>query len=122
MKTLRVQELSDGRNDERARHLLMLVGLEDGMDRFPAEISGGQQQRVAIARSLAKRPRLLLGDELTGNLDTETSNTVMEVLVKACEAEGITCVFVTHDESLVEYATRVVRLDSGIILSDEIVG
>ena len=119
---LLIQELADGRNEERARHLLKLVGLEDEMDRFPAEISGGQQQRVAIARSLAKRPRLLLGDELTGNLDPATSNTVMEVLVKACEAEGITCVFVTHDESLVEYATRVVRLDSGIILSDEIVG
>ncbi|MBN54846.1 MAG: hypothetical protein CMA79_00155 [Euryarchaeota archaeon] len=119
---LLIQELADGRNEERARHLLKLVGLEDEVDRFPAEISGGQQQRVAIARSLAKRPRLLLGDELTGNLDTQTSNTVMEVLVKACEAEGITCVFVTHDESLVEYATRVVRLDSGIILSDEIVG
>ena len=119
---LLIQELADGRDEERARNLLKLVGLEEEMDRFPAEISGGQQQRVAIARSLAKRPRLLLGDELTGNLDTETSNTVMEVLVKACEAEGITCVFVTHDESLVEYATRVVRLDSGIILSDEIVG
>ena len=119
---LLIQELADGRDEQRARHLLKLVGLEDEVDRFPAEISGGQQQRVAIARSLAKRPRLLLGDELTGNLDTETSNTVMEVLVKACEAEGITCVFVTHDESLVEYATRVVRLDSGIILSDEIVG
>ncbi len=119
---LLIQELADGRDEERARNLLKLVGLEDEVDRFPAEISGGQQQRVAIARSLAKRPRLLLGDELTGNLDTETSNTVMEVLVKACEAERITCVFVTHDESLVEYATRVVRLDSGIILSDEIVG
>ena len=119
---LLIQELADGRDEGRARNLLKLVGLEDEVDRFPAEISGGQQQRVAIARSLAKRPRLLLGDELTGNLDTETSNTVMEVLVKACEAEGITCVFVTHDESLVEYATRVVRLDSGIILSDEIVG
>ncbi|MEC7744065.1 MAG: ABC transporter ATP-binding protein [Candidatus Thermoplasmatota archaeon] len=118
---LLIQELADGRDEERARNLLKLVGLEEEMDRFPAEISGGQQQRVAIARSLAKRPRLLLGDELTGNLDTETSNTVMEVLVKACDAEGITCVFVTHDESLVEYATRVVRLDSGIILSDEIV-
>jgi len=119
---LLIQELADGRDEGRARQLLKLVGLEDEVDRFPAEISGGQQQRVAIARSMAKRPRLLLGDELTGNLDTETSNTVMEVLVKACEAEGITCVFVTHDESLIEYATRVVRLDSGIVLSDEIVG
>ena len=98
--------------------MLNLVGLEAEVDRFPAEISGGQQQRVAIARSLAKRPRLLLGDELTCNLDSKTSAMVMEVLVKACEAEGITCVFVTHDESLIDYATRIVRLDSGRIMSD----
>jgi putative ABC transport system ATP-binding protein len=118
---LLIQELADGRDDARARNLLKLVGLELEANRFPAEISGGQQQRVAIARSLAKSPRLLLGDELTGNLDSKTSSMVMEVLVKACESEGITCVFVTHDESLIEYATRVVRIDSGMVMSDEIV-
>ena len=116
---LLIQELAGSREEARARGLLGLVGLADEIDRFPAEISGGQQQRVAIARSLAKTPRLLLGDELTGNLDSKTSTAVMEVLVKACEAEGITCVFVTHDESLVEFATRVIRIDSGKILSDE---
>lgn len=119
---LLIQELSGGRDVDRARNLLALVGLENEVDRFPAEISGGQQQRVAIARSLAKRPRLLLGDELTGNLDSKTSSAVMEVLVRACESEGITCVFVTHDESLVQFATRVVRIDSGKIISDEKVG
>ena len=119
---LLIQELAGGRDEKRARNLLSLVGLENEMDRFPAEISGGQQQRVAIARSLAKRPRLLLGDELTGNLDSKTSSVVMEVLVRACQSEGITCVFVTHDESLVDFATRVVRIDSGKIISDEKVG
>jgi len=116
---LLIQELAGSRDEDRARNLLALVGLEGEVDRFPAEISGGQQQRVAIARSLAKRPRLLLGDELTGNLDSWTSSVVMEVLVKACDSEGITCVFVTHDESLVQYATRVIRIDSGKIISDE---
>nr|AIF01954.1 ABC transporter ATP-binding protein (ABC.CD.A) [uncultured marine group II/III euryarchaeote KM3_151_F02] len=116
---LLIQELSDGRDEARARELLALVGLEDEIDRFPAEISGGQQQRVAIARSLAKSPKLLLGDELTGNLDSNTSSKVMEVLVKACETENITVIMVTHDESLAKYATRVVRLDSGKIVSDE---
>lgn len=116
---LLIQELSGGRDEKRARELLDLVGLEDEVDRFPTEISGGQQQRVAIARSLAKSPRLLLGDELTGNLDSKTSAMVMEVLVKACKAEGITTIFVTHDESLIQYATRVIRLDSGKIISDE---
>ena len=119
---LLIQELAGRRDLDRARNLLELVGLEREIDRFPAEISGGQQQRVAIARSLAKRPSLLLGDELTGNLDSSTSSSVMEVLVKACDSEGITCVFVTHDESLIEYATRVIRIDSGKIISDEQIG
>ena len=116
---LLIQELSDGRDKKRALELLKLVGLEGEVDRFPSEISGGQQQRVAIARSLAKSPKLLLGDELTGNLDSATSTKVMEVLVKACEAEEITVIMVTHDESLTKYATRVIRLDSGKIISDE---
>ena len=116
---LLIQELAGGRDVEKARHLLELVELSGEADRFPAEISGGQQQRVAIARSIAKSPKLLLGDELTGNLDSKTSAMVMEVLVKVCKTEGITCIFVTHDESLMKYATRVVRLDSGKITSDE---
>jgi len=116
---LLIQELSGQRDKKRAIELLTLVGLEGEVNRFPAEISGGQQQRVAIARSLAKKPKLLLGDELTGNLDSATSSMVMEVLVKACESEDITVIMVTHDESLAKYATRVIRLDSGRIISDE---
>ena len=117
---LLIQELSGSRDKNRAIELLTLVGLEEEKDRFPAEISGGQQQRVAIARSLAKSPKLLLGDELTGNLDSKTSDMVMEVLVKACEAEEITTIMVTHDEKLTKYATRVIRLDSGKIISDDL--
>ena len=116
---LLIQELAGKKDPARAKELLSLVGLEAEVDRFPGEISGGQQQRVAIARSIAKRPTLLLGDELTGNLDTETSNKVMEALVSACKQENITSVFVTHDEGLVKYATRVIRIDSGKIVSDE---
>ena len=119
---LLIQELSGYKNRERAIELLKLVGLEEEIDRFPAEISGGQQQRVAIARSLAKRPKLLLGDELTGNLDSKTSGMVMEVLVRACKKENITTILVTHDENLTDYATRVIRLDSGKITSDEATG
>jgi len=116
---LLIQELAGNKDSQRAKELLKLVGLEAEVDRFPGEISGGQQQRVAIARSIAKRPSLLLGDELTGNLDTETSQKVMTALVKACKQENITAVFVTHDEGLVQYATRVIRIDSGKIVSDE---
>jgi len=116
---LLIQELSGKRDVERAQEVLILVGLKDEMDRFPSEISGGQQQRVAIARSIAKNPKLLLGDELTGNLDTETSAKVMEVLVEACKKESITMIMVTHDASLSKYGTRVIRLDSGKVKSDE---
>ncbi|HJL72112.1 MAG: ABC transporter ATP-binding protein [Candidatus Poseidoniia archaeon] len=116
---LLIQELSGQRDVNRAKEVLKLVGLEGEIDRFPSEISGGQQQRVAIARSIAKNPKLLLGDELTGNLDTDTSAKVMDVLTEACKKENITTVMVTHDESLAKYATRVVRLDSGKIKSDE---
>ena len=116
---LLIQELAGKKDPMRAEQLLSLVGLESEKNRFPGEISGGQQQRVAIARSIAKKPTLLLGDELTGNLDTETSDKVMQVLVEACSNEKITAIFVTHDESLVKYATRVIRIDSGQIISDE---
>ena len=117
---LLIQEIAGKKDESRALELLKLVGLEAEVNRFPGEISGGQQQRVAIARSIAKRPNLLLGDELTGNLDTETSQKVMTALVKACQEENITSVFVTHDEGLVKYATRVIRIDSGKIVSDEL--
>jgi putative ABC transport system ATP-binding protein len=116
---LLIQELSGQRDAERAKEVLRLVGLDSEIDRFPSEISGGQQQRVAIARSIAKNPKLLLGDELTGNLDTETSAKVMDVLTEACKKENITTIMVTHDESLAKYATRVIRLDSGKVKLDE---
>ena len=114
-----VQSLSGKRDPGRALDLLKLVGIEELADRFPAEMSGGQQQRVAIARSLSKEPKLLLGDELTGNLDSKTTQRVMEALVKACKKEDITAILVSHDRSLRRYATRIIELDSGIIASDE---
>ena len=116
---LLIQELSGQRDASRAKEVLRLVGLQSEINRFPSEISGGQQQRVAIARSIAKNPKLLLGDELTGNLDTETSAKVMDVLTSACKKEKITTIMVTHDESLAKYATRIIHLDSGKVKSDE---
>ncbi len=114
-----VQQLSGNKDDERANRLLKLVGLDGLEDRFPSQMSGGQRQRVAIARSLAKGPRLILGDELTGNLDSETSSLVMDVLIDLCREEKMTTIFVTHDESLTKFATRVIRLDSGKVVGDD---
>ena len=113
------QEIHGGRDKERALQVLNMVGLAGMENRFPSELSGGEQQRVAIARSLAKSPRLLLGDELTGNLDSETTEQVMKVLVKVCRKENITAIIVTHDGSLTKYATRVIQMDSGKLVGDE---
>ena len=113
------QEIHGGRDKERALQVLNMVGLAGMENRFPSELSGGEQQRVAIARSLAKSPRLLLGDELTGNLDSETTEQVMKVLVKVCRKENITAIIVTHDGSLMKYATRVIQMDSGKLVGDE---
>jgi len=115
-----VQEISGKKDAAAARQALEAVGLAGMENRFPSELSGGQQQRVAIARSLAKKPRLLLGDEPTGNLDTQTSAEVMTVLSDACRREGITAIIVTHDPAMMKYATRVLRIDSGRIVSDEV--
>ena len=90
---LLVQDLAGSRDKKKALELLDAVGLKGLENRFPSQMSGGQRQRVAIARSLAKSPRIILGDELTGNLDTETSTMVMEALIKTCRKEKMTTIF-----------------------------
>lgn len=117
-----VQDLSGKRDKEFALNLLDKVGLEGLGDRFPSQMSGGQRQRVAIARALSSRPSMILGDELTGNLDSETSKKVMETLIDICRKESMTVLFVTHDRSLCKYATRVLKLESGKIIEDSIGG
>ena len=120
--TMLVQDLSGKRDKKYALELLERVGLKGLEDRFPSQMSGGQRQRVAIARALSSRPKMMLGDELTGNLDSETSIQVMKTLIEICRKEGMTVLFVTHDRSLTKYATRVLQLESGKIISDEIGG
>ena len=95
-----------------ARARLELVGLGDRLDHFPTELSGGEQQRVAIARALSCDPKLLVADEPTGNLDSETAAIVLDVL---CEVNrtGTTIVYVTHDRAMSQRAGRVVTLRDG---------
>jgi putative ABC transport system ATP-binding protein len=100
---------------ERARHNLELVGLADKADHLPAELSGGEQQRVAIARSLAADPRLIVGDEPTGNLDSVTSSEMFELLERL-NREGKTILFVTHDRELAARARRVVEIRDGRVV------
>ena len=97
---LTMSHLSKDMVEEQALNGLKLVGLTGFEKRLPSELSGGQQQRVAIARSLAKSPNLLLGDELTGNLDSATSDKVMEVLVSACEAENLSLIHISEPTRL----------------------
>ena len=102
---------------ERAAAKLELVGLGDRMDHKPPEISGGQRQRVAVARALVNEPALLLADEPTGNLDTKTSDEIMDVLTNL-NRDGQTIVLVTHEHDIAQFAKRQVHLRDGIIEKD----
>jgi putative ABC transport system ATP-binding protein len=102
----------------RAIEALKQVGLGDRLEHQPGQMSGGQQQRVAIARALVGRPRLLLADEPTGNLDSKTSGEVMALLRGLSEA-GLTVVLVTHAPDIATWTSRVLQLKDGLILSDE---
>lgn len=98
----------------RVAAALVHVGLEDRGDHRPAELSGGQQQRVAIARAIVKRPRVLLADEPTGNLDEGMRDGILDLLEELC-AEGITMIVVTHDSAVARRATRRLRLTKGVV-------
>ncbi len=101
----------------RARALLADVGLGQRMDHYPAQLSGGEQQRVALARALAPRPRLLLADEPTGNLDGATGDQVVDLLFRLQVRDNATLVLVTHDEDLAERCDTLVRMADGKIAS-----
>jgi putative ABC transport system ATP-binding protein len=103
---------------EMAMEVIQKVGLEDRSHHKPNELSGGQCQRVAIARALVNNPSLILADEPTGNLDTKTSNEIMEIF-SHIQAAGNTVVLVTHEEDIANYAKRIVRLRDGLIESDK---
>jgi putative ABC transport system ATP-binding protein len=102
-----------------ARELLLKVGLGQYADSLPNRISGGQQQRVAIARALVNKPQLILADEPTGNLDSQTSEEIMR-LFGELNAEGITIVLVTHESDIAAHAKRQVRFRDGVIVSDQL--
>jgi putative ABC transport system ATP-binding protein len=101
----------------RAAGLLDQVGLADRADHLPSRLSGGEQQRVAIARALANRPRVILADEPTGNLDTKTAYEVVDVLARLSEDEGVTVVIVTHDDEVAQRTRRRVRLRNGEVVT-----
>lgn len=103
---------------DRALDLLAQVGLSDRADHFPSQLSGGEQQRVAIARALANEPEILLADEPTGNLDTETGREILTV-IKDLWRDGLTVVLITHDRSIADDSTRTMYLRDGVMVADE---
>ena len=114
--------LIDGRRigeySSRIDELLQLVDLQDRKDHKPSQLSGGQQQRVAIARALISEPKLILADEPTGNLDSESSKIILKLLRRACSEKGQTIVMVTHDKHAATFADRVVFLKDGVIVRE----
>lgn len=105
--------------EARAQDLLVRVGLGDRGHHYPAQLSGGEQQRVGLARAFANRPKILMADEPTGNLDAVTGQNVIDLMVSLNQEEGTTLVLVTHDTELAARAHRIVRLSGGHIVGDE---
>ena len=102
----------------RSSELLASVGLADRAEHYPSELSGGQQQRVAIARALANDPPILIGDEITGELDSVTGFEVMEIVARLNREQGTTIVYVTHDPRMAKFAHRLIQLRDGYIVEE----
>lgn len=104
---------------ERALELLKNVGLEDRAHHMPNELSGGQKQRVAIARALANKPQIILADEPTGNLDSQSSVEIMDIFAMLNRQEGNTVIIVTHERDIAEFTDRIITFKDGRVIKDE---
>jgi putative ABC transport system ATP-binding protein len=115
-----LQKWSKEDRDKRTFELLKAVGLYDRMNSRPSKMSGGQQQRVAVARALASRPKFVLADEPTANLDSKSATTLLGIMEKLNHEEKITFIFSTHDARVVKMAHRVITLEDGKVVSDDV--
>ncbi|MFF4319012.1 ABC transporter ATP-binding protein [Streptomyces sp. NPDC001568] len=115
---MRMRKVPAKQREERVRTLLALVGLADHAEQRPGELSGGQQQRVAVARALANEPALIIADEPTGQLDSDTGRSIMRLLRAVVRSEGVTALVATHDPTMIELADRVVELRDGRIVEE----
>jgi len=116
---LQEERMSDAARRQRAEELLNLVGLSDRMNFMPAQLSGGQRQRVAIARALANRPAIILADEPTGNLDSKSTDEIMDLMRQLNREQGTTFIVVTHNPAVARAADRIVTVRDGKIKRDE---
>ena len=104
--------------DDRAMDLLNQMGIADKANQRPSELSGGQQQRVAVARALASKPKVILADEPTANLDSKSTATLLDIMAKMNAEENATFVFSTHDQRVINKAKRIITLEDGVVISD----
>lgn len=116
---MQLQGQSKEEREKRTKELLEEVGLGDRLDSRPSKLSGGQQQRVAVARALASKPKFILADEPTANLDSRSTETLLDIMEKLNKEEKITFIFSTHDARVVKKARRIITIEDGKILSDE---
>ena len=116
---MQLQGRSKQDRENRTKELLEEVGLGDRLDSRPSKLSGGQQQRVAVARALASKPKFILADEPTANLDSKSTETLLDIMEKLNKEEKITFIFSTHDARVVKKARRIITIEDGKILSDE---
>lgn len=114
-----LQGVEEKERVKRSEKLLSQVGLADKINVRPNQLSGGQQQRVAVARALASKPRFILADEPTANLDSQSTSKLLEIMSEMNKKENITFLFSTHDQRVIEKARRVITIEDGKILSDE---
>lgn len=115
---LQLQQMPRKEREKRVVKLLEEVGLEDKTDSKPSELSGGQQQRVAVARALASKPKIILADEPTANLDSKSAANLLDIMAKLNKEEKITFLFSTHDQRVIKKARRVITLVDGKVASD----
>jgi putative ABC transport system ATP-binding protein len=113
-----MQKMPKRAREQRAIDLLKEVGLEDKLNNRPTELSGGQQQRVAVARALASKPRFILADEPTANLDSKSAENLLEIMAKLNREDKMTFIFSTHDQRVIDKARRVITLVDGKIVTD----
>jgi putative ABC transport system ATP-binding protein len=118
---LQLQGWSRPEREKRSIELLNAVGLGDRLNSRPNKLSGGQQQRVAVARALASRPRFILADEPTANLDSKSADLLLEIMEKLNKEEKITFIFSTHDQRVVRRARRIITLTDGVVNHDEVI-
>ncbi|HKK61739.1 MAG TPA: ABC transporter ATP-binding protein [Bacteroidales bacterium] len=118
---MNLQKRPKKERQQRTEELLKAVGLGDRINSKPSKLSGGQQQRVAVARALASKPKFVLADEPTANLDSKSTETLLEIMEELNREEKITFIFSTHDARVVKRARRVVTVEDGKVLSDELV-